>query len=264
MINEEPNSPMEVISIIPAAGVARRLPDITGSKEMIPVGTISDPVSGEVTPKPVCLYLLEKYKSAGIKKCFIIIREGKWDIPGYLASGEDINMSLVYIVMKKSHGTAFTIDQAYPYVNHAYVALGFPDILFSQNDSYSHLLRVIKTKKADVVLGIFPAERPEKVDMVEIDNNNIVKDIIIKPRETSLTLTWGIAVWNPVFTQFLHDYSSSLKINETDPELHIGIVIQTAINSGLTVVAETVSDEAYLDIGTPDDLSRALNIFMSE
>jgi dTDP-glucose pyrophosphorylase len=34
--------------------------------------------------------------------------------------------------------------------------------------------------------------------------------------------------------------------------------MQSAINNGMTVVAETVSNEAFLDIGTPDDLSRAI------
>jgi len=251
--------PAEVIAIIPAAGLASRLPGITGSKEMIPVGTRIDPVSNTIEPKPVCLNLIEKYQNAGIKKCFIILRNGKWDIPQYFGSGDCFNMDLGYLMMGLPYGTAYTIDQAYPHVKHATVALGFPDILFSPDDGYAKLLKKSETTNADVVLGLFPANKPEKTDMVEIDSNNNVLNIVIKPKQTSLEFTWGIAVWKPSFSQYLHDYLTEQKRNETDPELHIGHVIQAAIGSGLTVVAEMVSDEAFLDIGTPDDLSRAID-----
>ena len=253
--------PTEVIAIIPAAGLASRLPGISGSKEMIPVGTRVDPVSNKTEPKPVCLHLIEKYQNAGIKKCFIILRKGKWDIPQYFGSGDNINMDLGYLMMGLPYGTAYTIDQAYSHVKHATVALGFPDILFSPDDSYARLLKKIETTNADVVLGLFPANKPEKTDMVETDENNHVRNIVIKPKQTNLKFTWGIAVWKPAFSQYLHEYLSTQQRKETDPELHIGHVIQAAINSGMTVVAETVSNEAFLDIGTPDDLSRAIESY---
>ena len=97
-----------------------------------------------------------------------------------------------------------------------------------------------------------------ETDMVEIDANNNALNIVIKPKQTNLEFTWGIAVWKPSFSQYLHDYLAMQQRKETDPELHIGHVIQAAINNGMTVVAETVSNEAFLDIGTPDDLSRAI------
>lgn len=248
----------EVIAIIPAAGLASRLPGISGSKEMIPVGTRVEPGSDKTEPKPVCLNLIEKYQNAGINKCFIILRKGKWDIPQYFGCGESFNMELAYLIMGLPYGTAYTIDQAYPHVKHATVALGFPDILFSPDDGFVRLQKKIETTGADVVLGLFPANKPEKTDMVDTDANNNVLNIIIKPEQTSLKLTWGIAVWKPAFSQYLHDYLAMQQRKETDPELHIGHVIQAAINNGMSVVAETVSNTAFLDIGTLDDLSRAI------
>lgn len=258
MNNHDTSKPTEVIAIIPAAGLANRLPGISGSKEMIPIGTMHDPISNKTVPKPVCLYLMEKYRNADIKKCFIILRKGKWDIPDYFGPGDQMNMNLGYLMMGLPYGTAYTIDQAYPHVKHAYVALGFPDILFSPADSYVRLINKIETTNADIVLGVFPANKPEKTDMVEIDADNHVLNIIIKPKQTELKLTWGIAVWKPVFSHYLHDYLFKQQRKEKDPELHIGHVMQAAINDGMTVVAETVSDQAFLDIGTPDDLSRAI------
>ena len=65
----------------------------------------------------------------------------------------------------------YTIDQAYPHVRNAYVALGFPDILFSPDNAFTQLINQLRSRNADVVLGLFPADKPEKTDMVEIDTN---------------------------------------------------------------------------------------------
>ncbi len=42
------------------------------------------------------------------------------------------------------------------------------------------------------------------------------------------------------------------------PELFVGDVIQAAIHDGLQIQSLQVSKEPFLDIGTPDDLVRAL------
>jgi glucose-1-phosphate thymidylyltransferase len=173
-------------------------------------------------------------------------------------------MDLGYLMMGLPYGTAYTIDQAYPHVKHATVALGFPDILFTPDDSYTRLLKRIETTNADIVLGIFPANKPERTDMVDTDATNNVLNIIIKPKQTNLKFTWGVAVWKPTFSQYLHEYLSEEKRKQTDSELHIGHVMQAAINSGMTVVAEMVSSEAFVDIGTPDDLSRAIESNITE
>ena len=75
---------------------------------------------------------------------------------------------------------------------------------------------------------------------------------------------WGIAVWTPAFTQFLHEYLIPLKADgnfSQQPELPIGDIIQAAIIKGLRVEAEPFPDGSYLDIGTPEDLVRAVKQF---
>lgn len=248
----------DVIAIVPAAGKATRLAALPCSKELFPIGFSHDPLGKETIAKPVCLYLLEKFRKANIKKCYIILRKGKWDIPAYLGPGDIVDMDLGYLMMGLPYGTAYTIDQAYPFVKDVNVAIGFPDILFSPDDAYTRILDILDEQNADVALGLFPADKPEKVDMVETGPDQLVKNIIIKPQQTKLTSTWGIAVWTPGFTQFLHDYLLDLNTDKPDSELFIGHVIQAAIEQGLKVVAEPVSQSAYLDIGTPDDLLKAV------
>jgi len=145
------------------------------------------------------------------------------------------------------------------------VAFGFPDILFQPDDAFTQLLTYQKDSQPDILLGLFPADQPEKVDMVDLDDDGRVRQIAIKPRRTQLRYTWAIAVWTPLFAQFLHDYVAARKTSPaTQPEVSAGHVVQAAIEAGLRVEAVPVSDEPFVDIGTPEDLSRAVRRFASQ
>jgi dTDP-glucose pyrophosphorylase len=57
----------------------------------------------------------------------------------------------------------------------------------------------------------------------------------------------------------MHKYLTNVKdLVETQPELFIGEVIKASIHEGLKVEAVQVSEEPFLDIGTGDDLLRAV------
>ena len=97
--------------------------------------------------------------------------------------------------------------------------------------------------------------------MVEVDDDFSVRRIMIKPSHTDLRLTWGIAIWTPVFTQFMHDHLQTIQDEfespkNTDKELHVGDVIQAAIENGLRVRSVKVSEEPYTDIGIPENLAK--------
>ena len=252
----------EILGVIPAAGIGSRIGTLPCSKEIYPIGF--DPCR-EGRPKVVGHYLLEKMHAAGIQKTYIVLKAGKWDIPAYFTSGRVPGMHLAYLVVDGSGSVPFTIDQAYPFIHEHIVALGFPDIYFEPADGYVKVIERLKTASSDVVLGLFPVDRHEKVDMVDLDHRGRIKNIIIKPQKTNLRYTWGIAAWNPVFTEFMHRQVVGRKIScEQRNELFVGDVIRSAIDEGLKVDAVQVSDRPYLDIGTPDDLFRAAKRLMDQ
>jgi glucose-1-phosphate thymidylyltransferase len=91
-----------------------------------------------------------------------------------------------------------------------------------------------------------------------------VRAIVIRPPETQLQYSWAIAVWTPVFTQFLHDYLANDKsLAATQPELSVGHVIEAAVSAGLGVEGLPVSGEPYLDIGSSEGLAKATKRFAS-
>jgi glucose-1-phosphate thymidylyltransferase len=258
----------EVIGLVPAGGQATRIAPLPCSKELYPVGFRPVDKDHSLRPKVVCHYLLEKMRLAGATKAYIVLRQGKWDIPAYLGDGAMLDMHLAYLMMHLPFGAPYTLDQAYPFVQDVLVAFGFPDIIFQPDDAFVQLLARQAAEHADIVLGLFPAHQPQKVDMVDLDDDGRVRLIVIKPPQTHLCYTWIIAVWTPVFTRFLHEHLAAIQnVNEQDDagnsapeqrELFVGDVIQAAIHDNLRVEAVLFPDATYLDIGTPDDLVKAI------
>ncbi len=260
--------PPEIIGLLPCGGQATRISPLPLSKELYPIG-FQPGADGQPRPKVVAHYLLETMRLGGIRKAYCILRPGKWDIPAYFGAGALVDMDLGYLILRSLHGVPYTLDQAYPFVQGALVALGFPDILLQPTDSYAQLIARWQHTQADVVLGLFPCDRPQKAGMVAFRADGTVQQIIEKPAQTDLRFMWGTALWTPRFTQFLHDYVAGLdrdwQVNAAGsppdaprPEVPIGDVIQAAIAAGFTVQSVPFADGRYLDIGTPDDLVTAV------
>lgn len=258
----------EVIGLIPAAGQATRIAPLPCSKEIFPIGFQSEGETHQRRPKVVAQYLLERLRAAGIHKAYLVLRPGKWDIPAYFGDGSLLRMHLAYLLMPHPWGTPFTLDQAYPYVQNKIIALGFPDIIIQPEEAYVPLLERLAASGAEVVLGLFPTDRPQKVDMVQVDEQGHIQAIVIKPQQTDLHYTWLIAAWRPAFTRFMHEFLASASPQEAlaqaagsgtrQRELYVGDVLQAAIERGMQVEGILFPEGAYLDIGTPDDLAKAI------
>jgi glucose-1-phosphate thymidylyltransferase len=202
---------------------------------------------------------------AGVSKVYLILRKGKWDIPAYFADGSTLGLTLAYLIMGLPFGTPYTLDQAYPFVNRAIVALGFPDILFEPEDAFLRVLDRLALGNAEVVLGLCPAGFPQKMDMVDVLDNGRIEKLVIKPQQTNLRYSWAVAVWAPVFTNFMHEYLDVCQETAAQqPEMFVGDVFNAAIQEGLRVEGVVISDKPYLDIGTGDDLLKAVKRGMAE
>jgi glucose-1-phosphate thymidylyltransferase len=118
--------------------------------------------------------------------------------------------------------------------------------------------------KADIVLGLFPVDQPWTMDMVDVESGE-VRSIVIKPPVTKLKWGWIIAVWTPVFTEFLHEHlvnvsqgTSGAEYTAYTSELTVGQVFQAALSTGLKMQSVEFSKSSYLDIGTPENLFKAV------
>lgn len=244
-----------VVGLIPAAGQGTRLAGLPFSKELYPVDASVDPDVQE--PRAVVEFLLENMRRAGIHRVYIVVRDGKWDIPGHLGDGSRFGLSIAYLMMGRPFGVPYSLDQAHAHLREAVVALGFPDIMVGCPDAFGSCLAKLDETGADVVAAGFPAEHPQAVDMLEMAADGRVERFVIKPQVTALTHTWPLAVWTPAFSDFMHGFLN----DKTEPvdanrDLQVGHVFNAAIEAGLDVRAEIVSDRPFVDIGSPSGLAR--------
>jgi glucose-1-phosphate thymidylyltransferase len=199
-------------------------------------------------------------RRGGVSKVFFILRKGKWDIPQYYGSGTPVGMQLGYLITERTFGPPYTLDEAYPFVRRARVALGFPDILIEPENAYAKTLQRLTSTGADLALSLYKPHKIQVSDMIAIDRTGRVRELVIKPNETNLTWGWIFAVWTPKFTEFIHEYlavprtSAQQPGSDLPPELSVGHVIQAAISEGLVIQSMIFRGKRYLDIGSPEGL----------
>jgi glucose-1-phosphate thymidylyltransferase len=220
---------------------------------------------GGPRPKPVAHYLLEKMARAGAGKAYIVLRDGKWDIPAYFGSGHLIDMDLAYLLMRRPYGVPFTLDDAYPFIRGSDVLFGFPDILFQPEDAFGALVEAREETGADLAVAVFPSLRPEYDDVVELDPEGRIRRFEVRAGDTSLRHTWLVAAWGPAFTEFLHDFVEKVAPEVVASggtwqgrELFMGDALWAAVESGMQVETALFEKGKYIDIGTPEDLVLAL------
>lgn len=245
-----------VVGIMPAAGRATRSARLPCSKEIYPL----ELTEGEAPARarPVCADLLAGFRLGGADRAIIVIRPGKWDIPAFLGDGTADGVRLAYIPLAESPGVPWTVSAALPFAAGARILFGFPDVAFRPATALADLLAQQRRSRAEVTLGLFPARRPELVDMVDVADDTRVRDIVIKPARSSLAWTWMLACWSPRFSDFLLDDVAGHAGAGGDGERHMGDVVRAAVLAGHRVDSVAFGHGTYRDIGTPAELARAL------
>ncbi len=253
----------DVVGLIPAAGSGTRVKPIPRSKEVLPIG-FADIEGEEPKVKVVSQYLFERMVSGGVGQGIIVLRDGKWDIPGYFGEGGPAGMRLSYVVVGQTLGPPDTLDRAYAFVRHSVVAFGFPDIILGPADVFDRLLTRMDVGDADVVLGLYDVTDPRQSDFVELDGIDRVRDIHLKDPASKLPYCWACAVWAPVFTEFMRgevqrhrdNAAASYSVIDAGGDLPMGLVFKQAVEAGLKVVGVRFEGQRWNDVGTPRSLLR--------
>ncbi|HLY24662.1 MAG TPA: nucleotidyltransferase family protein [bacterium] len=246
-----------LFGIIPAGGRGSRLAPYPGPKELFPIGWQPYAVNGEVhkRPKVVSQYIVEAMVRAGVRQVLMIVGEHKYDLLRYYGNGARFGTQLAYLFQEQPEGMVHAIDLAYPWIRGGHVVFGMPDTVIHPPDALARLLAAHRERGADVTLGLFTTNRPEKFGMVEVDAAGRVIAHVDKPKETALTLMWGCAAWTPSFTELVHEVRSRGRTHGRETVL--GDAIDEALERGMSVGGLHFADGFYVDIGTYDELVEA-------
>lgn len=239
-----------MILLLPAAGRATRLPSLQGcSKEALSIAP----------GRRAADALLDCAAEAGAEKALWLVRTGKHDIEAHYGTRFN-GLPLAYHCQPATPSTLHTLRHALDSpaldLGAHRLALGFPDIQFRDTNAFVRLNRRLDQHDADIALGCFQTDRPDKVDVVERDADGSVARLHVKSPDAPGTDAWILAVWRPRFTAFLCAQPLAPDADTRADERYIGHEIQAAIDAGLRVVAECFASP-LLDLGTPEDLARA-------
>ncbi|MBE7554308.1 MAG: NTP transferase domain-containing protein [Anaerolineales bacterium] len=246
----------EVIGLVPAAGKGVRL-GLPYPKELYPV--IRDNHY-----KPISQFVLNNLTTAGVQHVVFVINETKHQLVGYFGDGHRFGCHISYVVQEAvdsqnqstSPGLAHALDSAYHLTQGKTVFFGMADTIMQPGDAFANAFKEASPED-DVILVLFPTERPEKFGMVRLDNDNRVLEIVDKPRQTDLTKMWGCIIWRPRFTEHLHE---SVRQGISD----FAQIMNNAIAAGFRFRGSCVVDGVYIDLGTYEEIMELDRRFREE
>ena len=249
----------KVIGLIPAAGAASRLWHLPTSKELLPLGFMHHEEEGKARriPKVISHYLLDQFALAEIRQVIMILTREKLDILQYYDSGNKLGMDIGYVCVDKSISMPHSIARAHAWHQDRTIAFGMPDTIFSPPDAVRKLFEFHRQQNADLSLGLFRTQEPWRFGMVEMDDAQQVIQCIDKPSETFLEWMWGIACWEPTFSDMLLDRVASFE-EVGKEEIVLGDIFQAAIEANLRVFGLPFDGGEYLDIGTSEAYEQAI------
>jgi glucose-1-phosphate thymidylyltransferase len=242
------------IGLLPAAGRGLRFGDSGYAKELFPLLLEG---AGELTLAPIASLALAAMRRAGAEQCVTVVSRDKTEVVRVLGDGSNAGVSLAYVVQPAPRGLPDVVRSAFPWIVGREVVFAMPDTVFLPDTALATVRERRLATGADLALGVFPADEPERLGPVEIGEGGVVLRVHDKPGATAHRNTWGVACWSPRFTEFCVEWEAKTR-EANGPEPALGHVFDAAHRNGLKVQAVFFPDGRFLDIGTPKGLGAAL------
>ena len=153
-------------AVILAAGEGQRLRPFTVTK---PKAVLS------VAGKPILSYVVEALAQNGIRSIVLVVGYKKEQVFDYMGSGEQFGVDITYVTQERQLGTAHALAQAKGTTENEFLVL--PGDKLIEADTIAQFVAV----KPNAML-VKRVDNPVRYGVVTIDNN-IVKDIVEKPKE---------------------------------------------------------------------------------
>ena len=168
---------MALVGLVPAAGRAERLQPLPCSKEVYPVGG-----------RPVMDYVVDRLRAAECREVRVVTRPDKTDV---IAHAGELGAE---IVIGEPGTLAASIALGLRGLEESDVVLvGLPDTVWEPIDGFVRLLEQLD-EQADVVLGLFESDEPERSDVVVLDKRGLVRRVHVKEADPPGNLVWGCFV----------------------------------------------------------------------
>jgi bifunctional UDP-N-acetylglucosamine pyrophosphorylase/glucosamine-1-phosphate N-acetyltransferase len=230
-------------AVVLAAGEGVRLQplSLTRPKHLLPVAG-----------KPLLQHLVEAVKTAGINEIFMVVRYKSEMIRNFFGNGEKFGVEIGYIQQGEEKGTAYAAMAVESYINEDFL-LVYGDLLV-ESEVIRKVVEAHKREKPEATMAAVKVRNPQHYGILALQGNRVT-GIIEKPRpEEAPTNLANAGVYVLSLTIFE-------KIRQTPRsergEIEITDSLSLMINEGKTVLALTIPEESWVDIGRPWNLLEA-------
>jgi len=237
---------MGVYGILPMAGKGSRIQPIGFSKELYPVAFNHKHFA-------ISEFSIQALKKAKVDEIRLVLHPDKLDIARYYAS-YSAPISMYFKRSKSLPESCF-----YPLTSLApddICLFGLPDTLFSPITGFKSLRKKIEDG-ADLVLGLFCVEEPEKYDSVEINGNGRVLQVKVKESPALSDKIWGI--WGGR-VKVIRELEKIVMSQKGRKERLLGVGFNELIQSEKVNVESVYIGDNYFDIGTMESVVRVREV----
>ena len=247
-----------LVGLLPAAGRGVRFGASGYIKELFPLLFTSDSDDRILEPRPLCEMALRAIRAAGAERCLVLVSPEKLEVLRVLGSGAGVGLTLAYGVQTVPGGLSHVVRTAAPWLADSDVVFAMPDTIVLPPDALRRTHERRLATGADLTLGVFRMEDPERFGAVEIGaDGSVIRILREKTPQRDVKTIWGIVAWSARFTRFCADWDAEAERTAAGERL-LSHAFIAAFEQGLRVSACVFEKGLYLDIGTPSGLRAAL------
>ena len=235
--------------LIPAAGIGSRLGPFTFAipKELLPVGD-----------KAVIEHVVKAFVIAGINDITIVISPKKHGLSDYFGSGERFGVKLTYVVQDECLGLANAVASGEHIIGNEPFAVMLGDTFFSLNTVLRSLRKFHTSNNAGVTIAASEVTDTSRYGIIKPDGINVI-DLVEKPNPGEAPSNLAIAGMY-IFEPGIFDAIRHTCIGRNG-EYQLTDSIDVLVKQGVKVVYKKITGD-YIDVGTPEDLMKANEIYL--
>ena len=143
---------------------------------------------------PVIEASFRQLRTAGVERTLVITSDRKPELMQYLGNGGGLGLDLAFLQQARAEGLAAAATLSLPWTCGANACLLLPDTIVRPEHALKDACALFESQKADLVLGVFPTDKPKELGPVQFDAAKRVIEVQDKPFETDLNNSWAMAV----------------------------------------------------------------------
>lgn len=210
-----------------------------------------------VVNRPFLLYQIDVLRKAGIIDITLSLSYQPDKIEQILGDGSEYGVMLRYVTEPSPMGTGGAYRFAADHISETTVVFN-GDIL--TDFDISSLVEYHRSMNAAATITLVPVDDPSRYGLVELDRENRVKRFLEKPAAEELskfkinTINAGIYILEPQVLDLIPKDTNRSFEYDVFPEI---------LKRELPFYGKVMTDEYWLDIGTPDSYLKAHHDFLS-